>query len=333
MCRLFHRQDRMSGQKPPSRWLGRLLLFLLLALVFLGGIAFNRAMVTPNNKELVVTIPEGSSFGKTARILKEAGVIRSENVFLWLLHSKPAFMLRAGDYRIGASRSLSQVIDLLSHGPNVRHIFVVPEGMPSLEVHDRLMAEPLLTGEIAVPEEGSLLPDGYLLRRVKKRSLVIARMQAAMQKMLHKLWSEKSPLAQVKTPKEAIILASIVEKETALPEERPIVAAVYYNRLAKNMRLQADPTIIYPITHGYPLGHPILRSELQAHNDYNTYQMTGLPKGAITNPGRQSIEAVLHPAKSEALYFVANGKGGHIFSNNLEDQNRHVRDYYASKKN
>ncbi|AEI36953.1 aminodeoxychorismate lyase [Zymomonas mobilis subsp. pomaceae ATCC 29192] len=304
------------------------MVFVFLSAMFLGGLGFYHVFVAPNEKQLVVTITDGSSLGKAAHLLKQAGAIRSEEAFLWLVHSKNKFTLKAGDYQIEPRTSLNHLVTLLEHGPNIRHIFIVPEGMASLEVHDRLMAEPSLVGDIPVPAEGSLLPDGYAFVPGEKRALVVARMEAAMTKMLHQLWIKKAPDIGVKIPEQAVILASIVEKETALPEERPIVAGVYYNRLQKNMRLQADPTIIYPITHGYPLGHPILRSELMAQNSYNTYQIKGLPSGPITNPSRSSLMAVLHPAKTEALYFVANGKGGHIFSNNLEEQSQHVRDYH-----
>jgi UPF0755 protein len=161
---------------------------------------------------------------------------------------------------------------------------------------------------------------------------VLARMQGAMTNYLAQAWEKRSPSTPVKTPQEALTLASIVEKETSLPAERPIVAGVYANRLRIGMMLQADPTIIYPITKGKPLGRRIRKSEIAAVNGYNTYAMTGLPRGPIANPGRLSIDAVLNPAQTKALYFVADGKGGHVFADTLEQQNENVRKWFEIRR-
>ena len=214
----------------------------------------------------------------------------------------------------------------------LRRFVTIPEGMPSVMVQERLMAQPYLTGEVAVPQEGSVLPDSYDFSRGESRDAVMLRMQAAMQRTLGELWEQRAPDIAVKTPEEAVILASIVEKETAKPEERRQIAGLYSNRLKKGMLLQADPTIIYPITKGKPLGRRILESEIKATNDYNTYTMVGLPKAPITNPGRESIEAVLHPAQTDALYMVADGTGGHAFSATLEEHNRNVEKWFAIRK-
>jgi len=194
------------------------------------------------------------------------------------------------------------------------------------------MAESLLTGDVAVPKEGSVLPDSYSFERGEKRSAVLGRMQKAMNDAIAELWPKKTAASVVKTPEEAVILASIVEKETALARERRTVAAVYSNRVTRNMMLQADPTIIYPITKGKPLGRRIRQSEIAAVNDYNTYSMVGLPKGPIANPGKASIEAVLNPAKSKALFFVADGTGGHVFAETLAEHNANVEKWFAIRR-
>jgi UPF0755 protein len=208
----------------------------------------------------------------------------------------------------------------------------VPEGLPSILVHERLMKAPALTGEVAVPEEGSILPNSYSYQRGEPRSEVVKRMQAAMKRTLAELWPKRSPATVVKTPEEAVTLASIVEKETGKASERRMIAGVYSNRIRQGMKLDADPTVIYPITKGKPLGRRILRSELNANNGYNTYAMAGLPAGPIANPGRESIAAVLNPAETQALYFVADGTGGHVFANTLAEHNANVRKWFAIRR-
>jgi UPF0755 protein len=199
-------------------------------------------------------------------------------------------------------------------------------------VYERLMANDRLTGQIPVPAEGSVLPDSYAFEKGEPRAAVVARMQAAMQKAIDELWPKRSKDTVVKTPQEAVTLASIVEKETSKKSELKMVAGVYSNRLTKGMMLQADPTIIYPITKGKPLGRRIRQSEISSVNDYNTYSMVGLPKGPIANPSRAAIEAVLNPQKTEALFFVADGTGGHVFANTLEEHNANVEKWYAIRR-
>jgi UPF0755 protein len=208
----------------------------------------------------------------------------------------------------------------------------VPEGLPSILVHERLMKAPALTGEVPAPEEGSVLPNSYSYQRGEPRSAVVKRMQAAMKRTLAELWPKRSPATVVKTPEEAVTLASIVEKETGKASERRMIAGVYSNRLRQGMKLDADPTVIYPITKGKPLGRRILRSELNANNGYNTYAMAGLPVGPIANPGKESIAAVLNPAETQALYFVADGTGGHVFANTLAEHNANVRKWFAIRR-
>jgi UPF0755 protein len=280
-----------------------------------------------------VTIPEGASLTRAANALEKAGAIGSAGQFVFL--SKilgGGDPIKAGEYRIPARLSQSDILKLLQGGRTLQRFVTVPEGTPSIIVHETLMKAPQLSGKVAVPEEGSVLPDSYAYNRGDTRQSVLDRMQKAMVDYLAKAWQRRKPGIPVRTPQEALILASIVEKETGKPEERRTVAAVYSNRLKVNMPLQADPTIIYPITRGKPLGRRILQSEVRAVNRYNTYSMTGLPAGPIANPGRASIDAVLDPAQSSALYFVADGTGGHVFADTLEQHNANVQKWYALRR-
>jgi UPF0755 protein len=211
-------------------------------------------------------------------------------------------------------------------------LIAVPEGMPSILVHEKLVASPYLTGSVSVPAEGSILPDSYSYQRGESRAAVLARMQQAMTKMLDRLWSERKPQSVVHTKDEAIILASIVEKETGKASERRMVAGVYSNRLRQGIKLDADPTVIYPITRGKPLGRRIRQSELHADNGYNTYVRSGLPLGPIANPGRESIAAVLDPAPTNALYFVADGTGGHVFAASYAEHQANVARWRALRR-
>ncbi|WP_373486807.1 endolytic transglycosylase MltG [Blastomonas sp.] len=317
------------------RRLGCLVLAAALAAVLLigGNFFWGWSASGPAKQELSIVIPRGSSLGRAADLLEEAGAISSASAFL---NRAKVFggdaPIKAGEFIIPARASHSQILGILQGSDVVLRMVTVPEGMPSILVHEKLMAEPLLTGTVPVPAEGSLLPESYSFERGEKRIAVMLRMQKAMQATLTELWPKRSPDTVVTSPQEAVILAAIVEKETGKSSERRMVAGVYSNRVRKGMMLQADPTIIYPITRGKPLGRRIRQSEIADVNDYNTYAMTGLPKGPITNPGRASIEAVLNPAKTEALYFVADGTGGHVFANTLADHNRNVEKWFALRR-
>ncbi|EQB12115.1 aminodeoxychorismate lyase [Sphingobium quisquiliarum P25] len=287
----------------------------------------------PAASDINVVVPEGASIADAAVLLKRAGAVRSADAFL--TRTKVfgrGKSIKAGEFVIPKGASNAEIFSILQGGKTLTRLVTIPEGMPSILVYERLMANDQLTGTIEVPPEGSVLPDSYAFDKGESRAAVLKRMQDAMTRTLAKLWAERSPAAVVKTPREAIILASIVEKETAVPSERPMVAGVYGNRLKTGMMLQADPTIIYPITKGKPLGRRIKKSEIAAVNDYNTYAMTGLPKGPIANPGRLSILAVLQPAQTKALYFVADGKGGHIFADTLEQHNQNVRKWFDIRR-
>jgi UPF0755 protein len=204
--------------------------------------------------------------------------------------------------------------------------------MPAIIVSENLAANRYLTGALPPIEEGSVLPDSYGYQRGDTRAALVKRMQSAMTRTLDQLWPQRNTDCPVASKEQAVILASIVEKETGKASERPIVAGVYCNRLKIGMPLQADPTVIYAVTRGKPLGRRILKSELHSDNGYNTYRHSGLPDGPIANPGKASIEAVLHPAQTRALYFVADGTGGHAFAETLAEQNANVAKWYAIRR-
>jgi len=278
-------------------------------------------------------VPSGATVTSTARKLEEEGLIASADSFL--LRAKifgSSDPIKAGEFLLPEGVSNAGILDIFQHGDVIRRFVTIPEGMPSILVHEILMAEPLLTGPLEVPPEGSLLPNTYDFERGEPREAVVGRMQAAMGRAIDELWPQRTPRSVVKTPEEALVLASIVEKETGKPSERRMVAGLYSNRLREGMFLQADPTIIYPITKGKPLGRRIRRSEIAAINDYNTYSMPGLPRGPITNPGRESIAAVLDPAETDALYMVADGTRGHEFNSTLQGHNEAVERWFAIRR-
>jgi len=313
------------------------LLIIALVGVALALVAFNFAYgwvaKGPLTADKTVTVPQGATLTSAARLLKSAGAVRSADAFL--TRAKlfgGAAPIKAGEYVIPRRASNSAILSILQGGKSLTHLVTVAEGLPSVIVHEKLMAEGELTGTVPVPAEGSILPDSYGFEKGESRAQLVGRMQRAMTDYLAAAWEKRSPTTPVRTPQEAVTLASIVEKETAVPAERAIVAGVYANRLRTGMMLQADPTIIYPITQGKPLGRRIRKSEIAAVNGYNTYAMTGLPKGPIANPGRASIDAVLNPAKTKALYFVADGKGGHIFADTLDQQNENVRKWFEIRR-
>ena len=278
-------------------------------------------------------VPSGSTLTSVANRMEDEGVVASADAFL--LRAKifgGGDPIQAGEFLLPANASQSQILDMFQSGDVIRRFVTIPEGMPSILVWERLMAQEHLTGEIPVPQEGSVLPDTYDFERDEERAAVLARMQAAMQNYLAEAWPRRKEGIAVDNVKDALILASIVEKETGVPEERRMVAGLYSNRLKDGMLLQADPTIIYPITKGKPLGRRIRQSEIAAVNDYNTYSMVGLPKGPITNPGRESIAAVLDPEATEARYMVADGTGGHAFAETLAEHNTNVEKWFALRR-
>jgi UPF0755 protein len=285
------------------------------------------------SKDVTVVVAQGSTLKAAANMLEKKGAVGSASGFLRYAKifgsSDP---IKPGEYLVKAGMDDGDVLELIQSGKTVQHLVMIPQGMPSILVHEKLMAEPKLKGDIPVPAEGSILPDSYSFQTGESRASVVKRMQKAMDKALAELWAQRKPTAAVKTPEEAVILAAIVEKETGKESERRMVAGVYSNRVRIGMKLQADPTVIYPVTKGKPLGRRILRSELNAQNGYNTYAKAGLPAGPIANPGKASIAAVLDPLPTRNLYFVADGTGGHVFSETGAGHVANVEKWYAIRR-
>ena len=305
----------------------------LLLAVIASNFIYGWTAAGPLERETSVVIKPGSSITSAAQQLEKTGVVKSASAFVSRAKVFGASStIKAGEFVIPAKASNSDILSILTSGKTVQRMVTIPEGMPSIMVYERIMANDRLSGSISIPAEGSVLPDSYAFDKNEPRADVLQRMQDAMTKTIAELWPERSADTAVRTPLEALTLASIVEKETALKSELRIVAGVYSNRLRTGMRLQADPTIIYPITKGKPLGRRILRSEITDVNDYNTYAMAGLPKGPIANPSRAAIAAVLNPQKTSALYFVADGNGGHVFADTLQEHNANVAKWYALRR-
>jgi UPF0755 protein len=281
-----------------------------------------------------IIVEEGSTVGSVARQLEKEGAIpgsaRSYYAMARLFGSHDP--IQAGEFALPKGMGGAAILDLLQHGKPVQRLITVTEGMPAIIVAEKLAANLYLTGPTPPIAEGSLLPDSYGYERGEARTAVVKRMQAAMTKTLDRLWPARSTDCPIVTRDQAVTLASIVEKETGKAAERPTIAGVYCNRLRIGMKLDADPTVIYPVTRGKPLGRRILRSELNAANGYNTYRRPGLPEGPIANPGKASIAAVLHPAPTKALYFVADGTGGHVFAETLAEQQANVAKWFALRR-
>jgi len=281
-----------------------------------------------------IIVKEGSTVSSVARQLDSEGAIpgsaRTFYVMARIFGSGDP--IQAGEFEIPKGMSGAGILDLLQHGKPLQRLITVTEGMPSIIVSEKLAANRYLAGPLPAIAEGSLLPDSYSYQRGEQRVAVVKRMQAAMNKALAALWPKRSKACPLATPQDAVTLASIVEKETGKPAERPLIAGVYCNRLRIGMKLDADPTVIYPITKGKPLGRRIKESELHSDDPYNTYTNAGLPPGPIANPGKESIAAVLHPAATKALYFVADGTGGHVFAETLEQQDSNVKRWYAIRR-
>jgi UPF0755 protein len=309
------------------RLFAALLATLVLALgVFLWGYAsFTRP--GPLEAPITLIVPRGEGLEEIARTLEDAGVIANALVFTAAARVTGADRgLRAGEYEFRPAMSPREVIALLASGETVIRRLTVPEGLTTVEVIDQIRRTEGLDGE--APDgigEGALLPETYHFSHGDGRGAMIGRMRQAMTQALEELWPARSPDLPIATPAEAVILASIVEKETAREDERSRVAAVFLNRLERGMKLDADPTVVYALTGGAgPLDRPLTRADLKLDHPYNTYRNLGLPPGPIANPGRAAIAAVLNPADTDELYFVADGRGGHVFARTLEEHNRNV---------
>ena len=301
---------------------------VLLALFTFFRLQFDRPGPLPAST--VVVIPKGEGVSGIAERLERDEVITDRGMFvtsiIYFMYLRGAGALKAGEYEFRKAASMRQVLDTLVEGKSIAHKVTLAEGLTSQQMVERIQASPDLQGTITeIPAEGTLLPDTYRFQIGDSRQDIVERMQVAQKKFLAKMWEERDPDIVVQTPEEAVILASIVEKETSRADERPLIASVFQNRLRKKMRLQSDPTIIYCLVGGKGvLDHPIQQEELDRETAYNTYKINGLPPTPIGNPGRAAIEAVLKPAKTKDLYFVADGTGGHAFAPSLDAHNDNV---------
>ena len=272
-----------------------------------------------------VILRHGASLPEIAADLEDRGVVRSSSIFIAAAQiTGAARALKAGEYSVRSRATLGSLLTMIRQGRIVRHYVTIPEGLSAEQAMAILADNPVLTGTASAPPEGSILPDTYEVTRGEDRAIVVQEMTAARDKVLAQLWPRRRAGLPFKTPEEAVILASIVEKETGLAAERPRVASVFVNRLEKSMPLASDPTIIYGLTGGMPLGHGIRQSELAEATPYNTYHFSGLTPTPICNPGRASIAAVLDPPQTDDLYFVADGTGGHAFAATPEQHLKNV---------
>jgi UPF0755 protein len=283
----------------------------------------------------IVIIPKGAGLADIAERLEAAGVIERPVVFrLVTRYEDKAHLLKAGEYQFPAAVSQEAVIRLLIEGKTVVHHLTVAEGLTTAEVLQIVARADALDGTITdKPGEGTLLPETYNFSRGDGRNAIVQRMEKAMSDTLDQLWAKRAPNLPLRSKSEALILASIVEKETGVASERPRVAAVFINRIRRGMRLDSDPTVIYGLTEGQgPLNRPLLIKDVEAKTPYNTYQIDGLPPGPIANPGRAALEATLNPADTKDLFFVADGSGGHVFSETLGEHNRNVARWRALQR-
>jgi UPF0755 protein len=314
------------------RWFLRL---VLLAVV-LGGFSLflankwldeNFTASGPSSEEQILLLPRGSGLSTIAVLLEREGLIEDDLVFkLGVRKAGAQGELKAGEYAIPAGASPGQIMEILREGKVIVRRVTVPEGLTSREVLALVAEAEHLNGDLPPPPpEGSLLPETYHYERGDSAEGLVGRMEKAMQDALAELWAGRAEGLPLQTPEEAVILASIVEKETGVGAERPLVASVFYNRLKRGMPLQSDPTVIFALTKGEKeLGRALTRQDWKVDDPYNTYQNAGLPPGPIANPGRDALAAVLNPDESEYLYFVADGTGGHAFAKTLAEHNRNV---------
>jgi len=290
----------------------------------------------PLQEDKVVNIPARAGMADIADVLQREGVIDNNRwAFIGaVLAMKARSELKPGEYSFQKSASLRDVIGTIVEGKVVQHSVTVPEGLTSEQIVARLSDNDIFAGSVReVPREGTLLPETYKFPRGTTREQVIQRMQQAQKRALAEIWERRSPDVPLKSPDQLVTLASIVEKETGKPDERSRVAAVFVNRLRQKIKLQSDPTIIYGLVGGKgTLGRPIKRSEIAQPSPYNTYVIDGLPPGPISNPGRASLEATANPARTRDLFFVADGTGGHAFTETYDQHQKNVAKLRAMEK-
>jgi UPF0755 protein len=316
------------------RWLGGLLLVLLL----LGGAAAWYAWHAytapgPLAAERAVVVPRGGAEG-IAAALSRAGVIDDPRAFaLAALATTPQGPLRAGEFAFPAGASLEQVLRVLREARPVQRRLTIPEGLSARQITALVDRTEGLTGEVPPIGEGTVLPETYAFTYGDTRASVVRRAEQAMAQALAEAWAQRAEGLPLASPRAALILASIVERETGQPEERPRVAAVFINRLRRGMPLQSDPTVIYAAAEGGPFDRPITRADLDRDHPFNTYRIRGLPPAPIASPGKDALRAATRPAQTEDLYFVATGEGGHAFARTLEEHNRNVTRWREVERN
>lgn len=323
---------RPSKRRPTLSAISGFLSFLLVlavgAMIMLAMGQQRLRAPGPLAQDTTVYIAPGTEIPDMLAQLERSNVIDSPLLMqVALVMEGNRSKLRYGEYLFKQQVSLREVIDILVQGRQVLHSVTIPEGLTSEQIIQRLREIEFLTGEIReIPKEGSLLPETYKVSRGWPRSDLVKRMQDDQRRLLDQIWARRSQDVPVRSPYELLTLASIVEKETGKADERPRVAGVFSNRLKKRMRLQSDPTIVYGIVGGKgTLGRGILRSEVEKYTPYNTYAVEGLPPTPIANPGRAALEAVANPSRTNELYFVADGTGGHVFAETLDQHNRNVQ--------
>ncbi len=282
----------------------------------------------PLPKDIYFYIEKNESLKSISRKLKKFGVIHNRVLFLVYIKVKGSEKkIRFGEYLIKRNINAKNLLSLFTVGKQINHSLTIPEGWTSWQIVQHLNSSELFTGEVtSIPVEGSMAPDTYFISRGEDRNNTIKRMQSRQEDILLDAWTYRDPSLPLNSPRELLILASIIEKETGRSEEREIISSVLINRINKGMRLQVDPTVIYGITEGKEkFGRPLEKKDLRAKSDYNTYLLPGLPKGPICNPGKEAILAAGHPKKTDFLFFVADGTGGHVFSKNLSSHSNNVR--------
>jgi UPF0755 protein len=322
---------RSERARNPFVVVGNAIITIVLALMIGAGVAYYYGKQTieapgPLQEDKIVNIPARAGMADIADTLQREGVIDSNRwAFIGaVLALKARSELKPGEYLFQKNASLRDVIGTMVDGKVVQHSVTLPEGLTN----------DIFTGSVReIPREGTLLPETYKFPRGTMRDQVVQRMQQAQKRVLAEIWEHRSPDVPLKTPQELVTLASIVEKETSKPDERSRVAAVFVNRLRQKIKLQSDPTIIYGLVGGKgTLGRPIKRSEIAQPSPYNTYVIDGLPPGPISNPGRASLEAAANPARTRDLYFVADGTGGHAFTETYDQHQKNVAKLRAMEK-
>src|ERR1700758_1314000 len=324
---------RSERSRNPFVIVGNAIIPFVLIMMIATGVVYYYGKQTieapgPLQEDKIVNIPARAGMTDIADVLQREGVIDSNRwafvgaVFALRAHAN----MKPGEYAFQKNASLRDVIGTIVEGKVVQHSVTLPEGLTSEQIISRLTDNDLFSGTIReVPREGTMLPETYKFPRGTTREQVIQRMQAAQKRLVAEIWDHRSPDVPLKSPEQLVTLASIVEKETGKAEKRSRVAAVFVNRLQKKMKLQSDPTIIYGLVGGKgTLGRPIKRSEISQPSPYNTYVIDGLPPGPIANPGRASLEAAANPARTRDLFFVADGTGGHAFSESLDAHQKNV---------